>query len=312
MQTRQQAADRQRALHFRGQRSRREVEPSPVRPTPAPAGHRQARPVHRPALPAHRPARLRSAARARLRPRFPSPLRPAGVRRRGRPIQPRCLSQPPPRPAPARARHAAGFPARPADRVRPAPACAARPVRPARALLFLQPATACLRVSTSVVSPSSEVFWLSCCGCSLANASSQRLQVKAGTLGGQCSRRRSASRICRSRYSMRVRSTSPARVASDWSGYAHPSAAASRQARFGIAQCFLAALVVFLQLRQPRLGVGHRFAQHVELRSSPLMCSPISAKRVLRFVARALQALAPFRADAAICCSIRASVLPTW
>ena len=77
MQAREQAADRQRALHLGGQRSgsegtsRRRSDDTSAMPAFAELAERI-----RPALPAHRPARLRSVARARLRPRFPSPVRP--------------------------------------------------------------------------------------------------------------------------------------------------------------------------------------------------------------------------------------------
>ena len=75
----QQAADRDRSLHLRSQRRRRELDRIVVRIAPGSGGLRRVRRAHRPALPGLRPARLRSTARARLRRRFPSRLRPVSV-----------------------------------------------------------------------------------------------------------------------------------------------------------------------------------------------------------------------------------------
>ena len=75
-------------------------------------------------------------------------------------------------------------------------------------------ASDCLRVSTSVLRPSSADFWVSCCCWIDAKAWASAAMSNPVRSAPSCSRRRSASRICRSRCSMRVRSTSPARVAS--------------------------------------------------------------------------------------------------
>ncbi len=63
------------------------------------------------------------------------------------------------------------------------------------------------------------------------------------------------------------------------------------QTGLGIAQGFLLDLVLFLQLLQARLGIVHRLAQHHQL---GLIATDVLAQigqRLLRFIARLVQAL---------------------
>ena len=84
------------------------------------------------------------------------------------------------------------------------------------------------------------------------------------------------------------------------------------QFRFRVAQGLLLVLVVFLQLRQLRLGFGDRFAQHAQ---PGFIAADVLAEFGQARSAASSRAFCRRSASSRwcwICCSMRASALPTW
>jgi hypothetical protein len=236
---------------------------------PAPGDHRRVRPAHRPRLPGA------STSTASINwPSAPSTAfsQPASTCRRSptraASSSPCAFSQASPRPAPG--------PARPCCRVssddkRPRAACACLRSSASSAwraaLLVLGVGGGLLAQLDLLAQRVQRFFCVSCCSCSSSKASASACRGPARRV--RCQLLRGDGRhpaTCRSRCSMRVRSTSPARAASAcWRPCASQRCCQSASCSSASRSASWRARSSFLQLFQLRLGIGHRFTQHVQL-----------------------------------------------